>query len=58
MNEVNDFIDDLPHKLRIETALYIYEDRYSKMKFLQENSSPSFISWLCPLLKPMFYCAE
>lgn len=51
MNELTNFIEELPHKLKIETSLYIYEDRYNKVKFLK-GRSPSFITWLCPLLKP------
>ena len=34
LNEVNDFLDGLPHKLKMETAMYIYEDRFIKMRFL------------------------
>lgn len=52
LNEVNDFMENLPHKLKMETALYIYHDRFNKMKYLSEIEQPSFLSWLCPLLKP------
>lgn len=45
-------MQDLPHKLKIEVSLYIYEDRYNKIKFFK-GRTPSFISWLCPLLKPL-----
>ena len=31
--------------------MYIYEKRYKKIKFFKYTSN-SFISWLCPLLKP------
>jgi hypothetical protein len=31
--------------------MYIYEKRYKKIKFFKQTSN-SFISWLCPLLKP------
>ena len=37
MNELTNFIEELPHKLKIETSLYIYEDRYNKVKFFPEN---------------------
>ena len=33
--EVNNFMEQLPHKLKTETALYIYEDKFSKMKYLK-----------------------
>ena len=28
INEVNTFIDNLPHKLKMETAMYIYEEKF------------------------------
>lgn len=49
MEDVNTFVDELPHKLKIEVSLYIYEERYKNIMFFQ-GKSPSFISWLCPLL--------
>ena len=52
--EVNQFMELLPHKLKTETALYIYEDKFSKMKYLKTVKQPSFFSWLCPLLQPKF----
>ena len=33
--EENNFIDGLPHRLKIETALYIYEDKFKNAKFLK-----------------------
>ena len=33
--EVNNFMELLPHKLKTETALYIYEDKFNKMKYLK-----------------------
>ena len=54
IDDLNKFVEDLPYKLRIEVSLYIYEDRYKKIKFFK-NRSPSFISWLCPLLKPQIF---
>ena len=52
--EVNNFIDDLPHRLKISTGLYIYEEKFNKMVYLKSIEQPSFLSWLCPLLKPYF----
>ena len=49
MEDVNTFVDELPHKLKIEVSLYIYEERYKNIMFFQ-GKSPSLISWLCPLL--------
>ena len=38
-------------------SLYIYEQRYKKIKFFKDRSA-TFISWLCPLLKPQFYADD
>ena len=51
LTDVNDFVASLPHKLKIEASLYIYEKRYNQIKFFR-NQSSSFIAWMCPLLKP------
>lgn len=50
-NDMNNFVMQLPHKLKIELSLYIYEDRYKKIKFLK-YCNPSFISWICLQLRP------
>lgn len=54
LKDTNKFVDELPHKLKIEVSLYIYEERYKKIKYFQ-GKTPSFISWLCPLLTPRMY---
>ena len=46
------FVNDLPEKLRIEVSLYIYEGRYTKIKFFKHQKNTSFISWICALLEP------
>mmetsp|Transcript_36132 Transcript_36132/g.55484 ORF Transcript_36132/g.55484 Transcript_36132/m.55484 type:complete len:216 (+) Transcript_36132:708-1355(+) len=51
MDDLNDFVDDLPHKLKIEVSLFLHEDTYTKIEFLNKRSK-SFIAWACPLLKP------
>ena len=53
-DEINTFIDTLPHKLKMETALYIYEGHFKTMRFMKGIEYPSFLSWLCPLLKSKF----
>ena len=35
MDNVLNFVNDLPEKLRIEVSLYIYESRYTKIKFFK-----------------------
>ena len=54
IHDLNRFVDELPHKLKIEVSLYIYEQRYSRIKFFKERTA-SFISWMCPLLKPQYF---
>ena len=48
--EVNGFLGELPHNLRIEVSLYIHEETYKNISFLKGKST-SFIAWVCPLLK-------
>ena len=45
-------MDHLPHKLRNEVSLFIHENTYRTISFLKMRSS-LFISWICPLLKPV-----
>ena len=45
------FVDDLPHKMKVEMSLFIHEKRFKKIKFFK-NKTISFITWLCPLLRP------
>jgi len=33
MEDINTFVDELPHKLKIEVSLYIYEERYKNIIF-------------------------
>jgi hypothetical protein len=33
LDDLNNFVEDLPHKLKIEVSLYIYEERYKSIKF-------------------------
>lgn len=47
-------METLNHKLKMEMSLYIYEDRYNRVKFFR-GRQPSFICWLCPLMKPTIY---
>lgn len=54
IDDINDFVENLPHKIKLELSLYIYEARYSQITFFK-NRSASFVSWICPLLKPQLY---
>ena len=48
------FVDDLPHKLKTQIQVYIYEERYAKIRFMK-GKSLSFITWLCRLLRPNLF---
>ena len=54
INSLSNFLACLPHKIKIELSLYIYEARYCKIKFFTEVSA-SFITWICPILKPQIF---
>jgi hypothetical protein len=53
--DVNAFIADIPKNLAIELSLFVHESTYSKVKFLKNNSSESFLAWICPLIKAEFF---
>ena len=53
MEEVNEFVDELPQKLKNEVSLFIHESVYKSIDFLKERSS-FFIQWICPLLKTYY----
>ena len=55
-NDINQFVVDLPHKLKLEVSLHIHERTYKKIHCFKGRSS-AFIAWICPLLKP-FPCPE
>lgn len=47
--EISEFVEQLPPKLRIEVNLFIHEERYKNISFFAYKSS-NFLSWTCPLL--------
>ena len=51
IDDLNQFVEELPHKLKIEVSLFLHEQTYRNIVFLKDRSS-SFKAWLCPLLKP------
>ena len=51
LNDIQGLLDVMPHKIKVEVSLYIYEKRYKGINFFK-NAPCSFISWICPLLKP------
>lgn len=54
MDEINEYLNDLPYRLRIRTSLYLYKDAYENVNFLKDQSSESFLAWVCPLLSQVF----
>lgn len=51
MDELNAYLEELPHKLKAEVSFYLHEETYMTMRFLKDKQM-SFIAWICPLLKP------
>ena len=51
IDDMAEFLEDLPQGLRLEVSLFVHESTYRKIIFLRDRSS-SFIAWVCPLLKP------
>ena len=51
---ISSFLDELPHKLKVDLSMHIYASRYETVDFFS-GKSRSFISWICPLLKPGYY---
>ena len=51
--DYTNFVNELPYNLKIEVSLYLHEDTYKTMQFLQDKSM-SYIAWICPLLKPFY----
>lgn len=52
-DEIKEFLDDLPFRLKLRTILYIYKDLYSQIPFLNKQID-NFIAWIFPLLNQMF----
>lgn len=44
----------MPMKLNIQLTLYVNEEKFKNVKFMQKKSL-SFISWITSLLKPLNY---
>ena len=51
---ISNFLEDLPHQLKLDISMNIYKARYDTLKFIAGKSG-SFVSWFCPLLKPAFF---
>ena len=51
IDDLNNFVEDLPHQLKIDVSLFLHEQTYMKIDFLKGRTS-YFKAWICPLLKP------
>ena len=51
LEDINLFIEELPQNLKVDTAIYIHSLTWNKIDFFKSRSD-TFISWICPLLKP------
>ena len=52
-NEIKNFLEHLPFRLKIRTTMYVYKDAYEKVTYLKTQSE-SFLSWICPLLSQAY----
>jgi hypothetical protein len=46
------FMEELPHKLKIELAMVIHKRMYQCVNFLKAKDK-SFITWVARLIKPL-----
>lgn len=53
--EIQTFIEEFPHVLRSQLILYIYQEKYSQIKFFKSKNDRAFIIWICPLLNPVCF---
>ena len=51
MEEINDFVHNLPPQLRTKVILLTYRETFKKIHYLQHKPA-NFVTWVCPLLKP------
>ncbi|CDW89496.1 cation channel family protein [Stylonychia lemnae] len=56
-NDVIQFMEELPHKLKIDLAMEIHRDIYQNVDFFKARDS-QFIFWVGPLLKPLLFSEQ
>jgi len=49
--DIINFIEELPHKLKVQVAMQIHKEIYTHIKLFQ-GKEEAFIVWIGPLLKP------
>lgn len=57
IEDLNEFVDELPQNLKIEVSLFIHEQTYNRILFFKGRSD-AFIAWICPLLRPQLVMAD
>jgi hypothetical protein len=57
MEDLNEFLEELPLRLKIKTVMYVYKEAHTTLKFLK-NGSENFLTWICPLLKQVLISAD
>jgi hypothetical protein len=55
--EINNFVQELPHQLKLQISMIIFDEVYNKIKCFK-GRKPAFIAWVCPLLKPCTYTSN
>lgn len=55
--EQNEFLDQLPYRLKLMTTKYLYRCHQEKIPFLREQNE-YFVVWICPLLKQEFFLQD
>ena len=61
VEDLNDFISELPMNLRGKTAWYIHEDTWKKFGFFKEYQSSgahNFLAWLALRLRPALISSD
>ena len=53
-NDINHFVEELPHQLKLMVSLHIHEQTYKTIDIFR-NRQAAFITWVCPLMKPSTY---
>lgn len=57
IEEMIQFVETLPKDLNLEVTLFIYESTFKQFEFFYDRPI-SFITWICPLLKPLIKSKE
>lgn len=47
------FMNELPHKLKLELAVVIHKKMYENVKFFKELNDESFIAWIGSVIRPV-----